>query len=223
MAETAAAETPTEQPSKKKPASQQCKKCRKQKPAAAFRTDVRNRTGLAGTCKECMAKRERIRRRAGKPAVTAIRKGSRLPYGQGRAQKGQKTCTRCAVTKPIKGNFGVRRTALDGLQQWCKACQSAYGRNRTVTGVNRAKYRAKRSRRGGDLAVVNQALVRATPELVVNNGTTILANGIKASVLLLAKKMRRANMTRFVIDLAGTPSYEVEWNRREAGELPLEE
>ena len=95
-----------------------CSKCGAIKPLDGFNKRLDSKDGKESQCRECTRARHR-RRNANGPRAKAIREREEL------RSKGLKKCTRCQATKPLD-QFGKKGCAWDGLNGWCRDCESAY-------------------------------------------------------------------------------------------------
>lgn len=222
--EPIAEETATPEPAGRK----KCIGCKRTKALDDFVTDKRLPGGKTVRCKACVKKladerkagRPLLRRKA--PATTVAK--ALAAEKAAKPSKKRKRCPRCETVKPATLEyFAAASNNADGLQSWCKKCYSAWGKERTKKGLGKVKYRARKRRKDFELDRIN-ALVQSAPDpVVVQDGNGAILNGMRATVVKMAALMRKHNMTSFKIDLSdGTGRYEIEWNRREMGTLPLE-
>ena len=104
-----------------------CTKCIKWKGKSDFHTERARKDGLSRLCRECYRAYERAIYRKDKEHVR-----ERLKYEEShRTVRGvkQKLCSRCKLWKK-ESLFHRNRRLKDGLQWWCKECESKYVRKR---------------------------------------------------------------------------------------------
>ena len=112
-----------------------CPKCKTIKPFGEFHKAKGKIDGLNSHCKVCALASSR-RRNANGPRAKAKRKREAL-----RAQ-GLKECTRCGEIKP-HDQFGKKGQRWDGLNGWCRECESAYKKEYRSVPENAAKEQAQ--------------------------------------------------------------------------------
>lgn len=118
-------------------AEKSCSTCSEVKPLQAFHP--RNDRGrYESRCKSCCAKRAAHHHRE-------WQKRNKARYASGETAKvSEKKCWRCKASKPAR-EFGVSRSAHDGLNPSCKACAKAYA---TSVGNPRRSFRDPHGRIG---------------------------------------------------------------------------
>jgi cytochrome c553 len=88
-----------------------CTCCKQEKDSDQFNKEERIKDGLSIYCKDCIKEKRKERRRKNKQKLKSI-----IPTGT-------KICNKCHEEKDVK-EFNKDYSSIDGLNRWCKQCQS---------------------------------------------------------------------------------------------------
>ena len=119
------------------PDTKQCTTCHATRPTSDFYRRSRAKDGLAASCKECEAERNRDYRRRNREKVAEKKRARRAKTTP------RKTCTKCHETKPGT-QFAKDRRKQDGRSPICKKCRK-HGDKKTIpAGAKKQQENARR-------------------------------------------------------------------------------
>lgn len=114
-------------------AVKRCPRCGETKPLTAFNSDRSRRSGVYPYCQTChaantrqdYAKNREARLAARKPRADIIRVINRVYWADEdpHADTTPKRCPECGLDRP-RTDFGIVRSARDGLRTYCRSCWS---------------------------------------------------------------------------------------------------
>src|SRR5690606_32730721 len=90
-----------------------CSRCKQEKPRTEFGEDRRAKDRLRSECRECKRAYDREYKRK-----NAARNPDEIPV------PAEKKCPKCGITRPLS-EWSRSQVSPDGLQGYCKLCQSA--------------------------------------------------------------------------------------------------